>query len=93
MEIIQEYNGEKEDPLSIMEPGRDHEMTPSEGCTEDQDLQEIPERENLELENFLEQGISKGIDSLPQEEFDRVQQLFPQRSHTNVAGVKRNHDS
>lgn len=76
MEIIQEYYGQKEDPSSIMEPGRDDEMTPSEGGTEDQDLQEILERENLELEKFLEQGINKGIDSLPQEEFDRLQLLF-----------------
>ena len=76
-----------------MELGRDHEMTPSEGGTEDQDLQEILERENLELEKFLEQGTNKGIDSLPQEEFDRVQQLFLRRYQRKAAGVKRNYDS
>ena len=59
--------------------GRDQEMTPSEGGMKDQDLQEILESENLELEKFLEKGTNKGIDSLPQEEFDRVQQLFLRR--------------
>ena len=93
METIHEHNGEKEDTPSIMEPGKDLEMTPSDGGMEDQHLQEILERENLELEKFLEQGINTRIDSLPHEEFDRVQQLFLRRSHTKAAGVKRNHDS
>jgi len=65
MEIIQEYNVQKDDPPSTMELRRDLEMTPSNRGTEDQDLQEILERENLELEKFLEQGINKGIESLP----------------------------
>ena len=56
-----------------MEISRDHKMTPSEAGTEDHELQEILERENLDLEKFLEQGTTKGVDSLPQEEFDRVQ--------------------
>lgn len=56
-----------------MELDRDREMTPSESGTEDQDLQEILELENLELEKFLKQGSNKGINSLPQEELDRVQ--------------------
>lgn len=81
------------DLSSTMELGRDHEMTPREGGMEDQDLQEIPERENLELEKFLEEGSNKGIDSLPQEEINRVQQLFLNRSHKKAVGVKRNHDS
>jgi len=76
MDIIQANNELKEDPLSTIGLGRDQEMIPSKGGTEDQDLQEIPDRENLELEKFLEQGTSKGIESLPQEEFDKVQQLF-----------------
>lgn len=55
-----------------MELNRDHEMTPSEAGMEDHELQETLERENLDLEKFLEQGIAKGVDSLPKEEFDRV---------------------
>jgi len=51
-------------------------MTPSEVGTKDQELHEIIERENIDLEKFLNQGTNKGIDSLPQEEFDRVQQIF-----------------
>ena len=39
-----------------METEKYHEMTQSESGTEDQDLQEILERENLELEKFLKQG-------------------------------------
>ena len=73
MEIIQENNEQQETIPSNMELSRDQEMTPNEGGTEDQDQQEILERENLELEKFLEQGTNKGIESLPQEEFDRVQ--------------------
>ena len=73
MEDTPENNKLKEDLPSNMELDRDHEMTPSEGVMEDQVLQEILERENLEIEKFLEQGTKKGIDSLPQEEFDRVQ--------------------
>ena len=73
--------------------GRDHEMTPSEVGTKDHELQEILERENLDLEKFLEKGTTKGVDSLPQEEFDRVKQLFLWRSQTKGIGFKRNHDS
>ena len=50
MDITQENNELKEDPLSTIGLGRDQEMTPSEGGIEDQDLQEILDRENLELE-------------------------------------------
>jgi len=51
-------------------------MTPSEAGTEDHDLQEILDRENPDLEKFLEQGKKIGVDSLPKEDYDRVQQLF-----------------
>jgi len=73
MEIIQDNNKLQEGIPNSMEQGRDQEMTPSEVGTEDQELNEILERENLNLGKFLNQGTSKGIDSLPQEEFDRVQ--------------------
>jgi len=65
MEDVPENNQLQEDLPSIMELGRDHKMTPSEFGTEDRELQEILERENLELENLLEQGTTKGVDSLP----------------------------
>ena len=54
----------------------DQEMTQSEMEIEDQELHEILHRENLDLEGFLKQGTTGGVDSLPQEEFNRVQQLF-----------------
>jgi len=71
---------------------RDHQMTPSEVGTEDHELQEILERENLDLEKFLEQGMTKGVDSLPKEEYERVQ-LFLWRSQLKGSGVKRKHES
>lgn len=73
MEDIPENDKLKEDIPSTMELDRDHDMTPSEVGMEDRDLQEILKRENLDLEKFLEQGTTKGVDSLPQEEFDKVQ--------------------
>lgn len=76
-----------------MELDKDHDMTPSEVGMEDHDLQEILERENIDLEKFLEHGSTKGVDSLPQVEFDRVQQLFLWRSQAKGSGVKINHDS
>lgn len=42
---------------------------------------------------FMEQGITKGVDSLPKDEFDRVQQLFLWRSQSKSYRVKRNHDN
>ena len=93
MEIIHENSEQKENLLSTMELGRDHEITPSEIWIEDHELQDILERENLDLEKFLDQGTNKGIDSLPEEEIDKVQQLFLWRSQTKATGVKRSHDS
>lgn len=80
MEDIIDNNQQKEDLPSSMEINRDHEMTPSEVGTEDHELQEILDRENVHLEKFLEQGTTKGVDYLPKEEYDRVQQHFLWRS-------------
>ena len=73
MEDIIVNNQKKEELQSCMEISNDHEMTPSEVGTEDHELQEILDRENLDLELFLEQGNNKGVDSLPKEDYDRVQ--------------------
>ena len=43
---------------------------------EETELQEILEREHLDLEGFLIQGTSVGVDSLPQEELNRIQQVY-----------------
>ena len=93
MQDIPENNQQKDDLPSIMELSRDHEITPGEAGTKDHELQEILKRENLDLEKFMEKGLAKGVDSLPKEEFDRVQQLFLWRSQLKGSGVKRNHDS
>ena len=68
-------------------------MAQSESGIEDQDLQEILERENLELEKFLEQGGNLGINSISQEYVDNVQQIFLNKSHQTAVRVKRGHDN
>lgn len=60
MEDRQENFQQKEDLPRTMERDRDHEMIPSEMGMEDQELQEILEREHLDLEKFLKQGTTKG---------------------------------
>ena len=75
-----------------MELDRDQEMTPSKVGTKDHELQDILERENLDLEKFLEEGTTKGVDSVPKDEFNRVQQLFLWRTQGRGAGIKRNYD-
>ena len=56
MEDITVNNQQKDDDLpSLMEISRDQEMTPGEERIEDHELQEILDRENLDLEKFLEQ--------------------------------------
>ena len=57
-------------------PEMDQEMTESEREMEDHELQEILDKENLDLEGFLQQGTRAGIDSLPSDECNRIQQLF-----------------
>jgi len=54
----------------------DQEMTQSEMEMEDNELQEILDRENLDLEGFLSNGTMGGVESLPQEECNRIKQLF-----------------
>lgn len=51
----------------------DQEMTQSEKDIEDHELQEILDKEHLDLEGFLRQGTMGGIDSLPQEVCNRIQ--------------------
>ena len=92
MEYTQEQNEHTTDPLSTMEVEKYQEMTQSESGIEDQDLQEILERENLELEKLLEQGGNLGINSILQEDVEKVQQIFLNKAHQTAAGVKRGHD-
>eukprot|EP00253_Pinus_taeda_P007713 PITA_07713 len=49
---------------------------------EDHKLQEILEKENLDLEGFLKQGTMEGVDSLPPEEYNKVQQLLLWKTET-----------
>lgn len=87
-EDLHENNQQMENLPNNMELDRDQEMTPSEVGTEDNELQDILDREHLDLEKFLEQGTTKGMDSLPQEEFNRVQQLLVWRTREKGRGSK-----
>ena len=62
--------------MSDSEPEMDQEMNQSEMDTEDNELQEILDRENLDLEGFLNQGTLGGVESLPQEKINRIHQFF-----------------
>lgn len=53
MEDITVNKQQKEELPIYMEISKDHEMTPSEIGMEDHELQEILDRENLDLEIFL----------------------------------------
>lgn len=75
-----------------MESNKNQEMTPSEVGTEDHELQEILDKENLDLEQFLEPKKNKGVDWLPNEEHAWVQQLYLWRTQLKGNSVKRNHD-
>ena len=74
--ITQETSNRKETMNSEVEAEMDLEMTQSETYMEDYELQEILEKEHLDLEGFLMQGTTGGLDSLPQEDCNRIQQLF-----------------
>lgn len=89
-----EKGGEKVGNTNRGGGGRDgdYEMTPSEAGIEDHELQEILDREYLDLENFLKQGKNITLNSLPKEDYDRVQHLFLWRSQSRGARVKRNHE-
>jgi len=52
VEHIQDQNEHMMDSLNTMVVEKDEEMTQSESVMEDQDLQEILERENLQLKSF-----------------------------------------
>lgn len=73
---------QKEATMSDVEQEMDQEMTQNDTDPEDHELLEILDKENLDLEGFLRQGTTGGVDSLPQEELSRIQQLFLWRSQT-----------
>ena len=62
--------------MSELEMEMDQEITQSNMEMEDNELQEILDRENLDLEGFLGKVTTGGIESLPQEECNRIKQLF-----------------
>lgn len=73
---IQKMGNDKEIIMNESKLELDQEMTHSETDLEDHELQKILEKEHLDLEGFLMQGTTRGIDSLPQEDCNIIQQLF-----------------
>jgi len=67
---------QKEATMSDAELEMDQEMTQNEMDLEDHELQEILNKENLDLEGFMIQGTMRGVDSLPKEELNRIQHSF-----------------
>lgn len=69
----QEIGNKKETMMSEIKLEMDQEMTQSETDLEDHELQEILDKEHLDLEGFLMQETTGGIDSLPQEDCNKIQ--------------------
>ena len=69
-------DNKKDTILSETKLEMDQEMTQSETDLENHEFQEILDKEHLYLEVFLRQGSTGGIDSLPQEDCNKIQQLF-----------------
>jgi len=91
-EQTQDIHKKKEIMLRNRELEIDQEMTQSEMEMEDHELQDILDREHLDLEGFLKQGTMVGVDSLLQEEFNRVQQLFLWKSWAKGMEMQRNNE-
>ena len=76
LEQTQNNEYQNEATLSDAEQEMDQEMTQNDMDPEEHELVEILDKENLDLEGFLRQGTTGGVDLLPQEEISRIQQLF-----------------
>ena len=72
----QQTDNKKETIRSETKLEMDQEMTQSETDLEDHGLQEIVDQEHLDLEGFLMQGTTEGIDLVPKDDCNRIQQLF-----------------
>lgn len=88
----QEIGNKKETMMNKAELEMDMEMTQSEIDLEDDELQEILEKGNLHLEQFLMQGTTGGIDSLPQEDCNKIQQLFLWKTKESELGIGKTTD-
>ena len=90
--LTQEIGNEKETMMSEIELEMDLEMSQSETNLEDHELQEILDKEHLDLEGFLMQGTTGGVDSLPQEDCNRIQQLFLWETQESELGIGKTID-
>lgn len=73
MEDIPVKDRQIEELQRCMQISKEKEMTPTKVGMEDHELHEILDKENLDLEQFLEHGKNNGVDSLLKEDYDRVQ--------------------
>lgn len=88
----QEICNKKDTMMSETELEMDIEMTQSETNLEDHKLQEILKKGHLDLEGLLMQGITGGIDSLPQEDCNRIHQLFLWKTQEIELGIGKTSD-
>ena len=82
MEDITIDNQQKNDLPNMMEISRDQGMTPCEVGTKDHELQEILDKENMDLEQFLEEGINKG-EVTAKALWDKLGTLYQSKSLVN----------
>lgn len=66
-------------------------MISSEMGTEDMELSDILEKEDMDLNSMLEQWKQKGMEHVPDEEIDRIDYLFLSRHDAELHGIKRSH--
>ena len=64
-------------------------MVLSEQGTEDLELDEILEKEGLDLNSIMEKWKQKGIDKVPEEEINRINHLFLARQDAISKGMKQ----
>ena len=69
----------------------DEEMSISEAGTEDIELNDILEREGMDLNTMVEQWKERGLEHIPEEEMERFNFLFLAQQEAETKGQKRGH--
>lgn len=73
MEELEDHFKSMEIPEGVKNVKGDSEMAPSEVSTKDPDLQEIVEREGMDLKNMVDKWRKKGLDEILVEQVDMIQ--------------------
>ena len=73
MEELEDHVKSMEIPEGVKNVKGDSEMAPSEVSTKDPDLQEIVEREGMDLKNMVDKWRKKGLEEILVEQVDMIQ--------------------